>query len=401
MTEADTEDRPFVDYLAPFEAFQAYGLRGGTIYRGRVRPEFARDREALRQLLDAAPGTHRLENIDGRLYLTLRTYHGPRPRQRLWLHITLLLIAIVTIVGAGADLSRMYGRDSPAHDDKTQLHPFEFALESMARVLDGKTEEISAYLWPDFANYMARGIPYAVALLFVLLSHEMGHFVAARRYGVDATLPFVIPAPFLFGTLGAIIKMRSPIAHRRSLFDIGAAGPIAGLVASVVVCVIGLSMSSYVPESTMIGQPFRFGTSVMYRGLARLAMGPPPTAPGVHVLNLDPVAIAGWFGLFVTFLNLMPLGQLDGGHICYALLGRRQRYVGYAAFALLVGMGYLFVGWLVLAALVLLLLRIKHPPVMDESVRLGPVRTAVGIVIIILFLLMFVPVPLVLSRYWG
>ncbi len=397
MSDADKkrdQTDPTADYLAPFETFSAYELRQGMFYRGRIRPEFAENRTELERLLRTAPGEHKLEEIDGRLYANLRTYDGQfRPHRRLWLHVTLLVLTIITTMGAGAELSNPNPREMA-------LLPFEFVVDSTTCALLGDWDELVRHIWPEFARKMATGIPYALALIFILLSHEMGHYIAARKYGIDATLPFFIPAPFLFGTLGAIIKMRSPITHRRSLFDVGAAGPIAGLIASIIVCCIGLGLSTYVPRATAGDPSLMLGWSPMLSALTTLVLG-----PGLDgwVVELHNVAIAGWFGLFVTFLNLMPLGQLDGGHVWYALIGRKQRYVALAAMTLLFAMGYVFQfpGWLMLAAFVLLVLHVYHPPVMDESVSIGPVRVIIGIVLILAFLLMFTPQPIVVVEFGG
>jgi membrane-associated protease RseP (regulator of RpoE activity) len=391
MEDRTAEPPGFVDYLAPFETFQAYSIRGGTIYWGRIRSTYASDRGELRRVLRAAPGEYCLEELGGRLYATLRTYRGRRPPLRLWLHVLLLLFTIVTTVGAGVEFTRQF--EGKRHR-LVAVTPFDFAAESVGLAAAGRWSELAG-VWPDFAAEMQKGLLYASALLFVLLAHEMGHYLMARRYGVDATLPFLLPAPVLFGTFGAIIRMRSPVTHRRALFDVGVAGPIAGIVAGLIVAVIGLKMSAYgqPPMRTAGPDPaFALQSSALFRFLAGLALGPKP--PG-HVLRFHPVAVAGWFGLFVTFLNLLPLGQLDGGHMWYALIGRGQRYVGWAAFVLLLGMGWVFFGWVVLAVLVALFLRVRHPPLMDESVRLGPLRTLIGIGVIVLFLLLFIPEPVV------
>jgi len=387
MGEVSDAGEGSVDYLAPFETFQAYSLRRGMVYRGRIRTEFAGDRARLARILDTAPGTYQIEQMDGRVYATLRIYHDGPPKQRLWLHITLLALTVITTLGAGAELAK----DNPR---PLALVPFEFALESLTATFIGEGSRVVADLWPDFVDEMETGVPYAAALLFILLAHEMGHYLTARKYGVDATLPFLIPAPFFFGTLGAIIKMRSPIVHRRSLFDIGVAGPIAGLVASVIVCVIGLSLSSYQSVNLAPAGSIALGASPLFGALVRGMLGP---GGEMLVVQLHPVAVAGWFGLFITFLNLMPLGQLDGGHVWYALMGKKQRYVGLVAFALLVVMGLRFPGWLVLAILVLVLLRIGHPPVMDESVRLGWGRN-VGLAVIVVFVLLFIAEPIVVPH---
>ena len=373
-----------VDYLAPFESFRAFAIRNGVVYRGRIRAEYAGDREALGGILSRG-GEFTLEELDGRLYATIRAFRR-RPKRRLWLHITLLVLTIITTVGAGAEMTQ-------THPEELALIPFNFVVDALTDMTMGAWGRIADSLWPEFARAMVSGIPFAAALLFVLLSHEMGHYLMARRYGADATLPFLLPAPFFFGTVGAIIRMRSPMVHRRALFDVGAAGPLAGLAASLIVCVVGLRMSQYVPVSAEPHLPFELGRSALLAGLERLVMG---AAPPMSRVELSPVAIAGWFGLFLTFLNLMPLGQLDGGHVWYALVGRWQRWVGWTAFTALLGMGavYRYGLWVFVAVLALVVVRVKHPPVMEEWVPLGRWRVAVGVLVIVFFVLLFLPEPI-------
>jgi len=376
-----------VDYLTPFETFRAYAIRGGTVYRGRIREEFAADRALLARALGTAPGEVTVERIDGRLYATVRIYRGRAPRRRLWLHAALLLLTIATLVGAGAEMTR------PTPPRLFARFPLAFAIEGLALVADGEALELTQSFWPDLADEVRRGLPYATAVLFILLAHEMGHYLAARRHGVDATLPFLMPAPFVFGTFGAVIRMRSPIPHRRALFDVGVAGPLAGLIVSVLVCVAGLGLSRYVPVSAGHGVFLELGDSALLKGLTRLVLGP---AREGSVVAAHPVLVAGWFGLFLTFLNLMPMGQLDGGHLWYALLGRAHRHVSLVTGALLVGMGvaFAFPGWLVFALAAFLLFRGRHPPVMDQSIPLGRGRWVLGVLVAVVFLLLFMPEPI-------
>ena len=385
MSESEQSTESTANYVEAFETFGACRLRHGVMYRGRIRADLAEDTDALHRTLAAAPGEYHIEELDGDTYATIQVYRpGKKPRQRLWLHIGLLLLTVITALGAGAELA------SP-HPRGLSLIPFEFVLDSTAHLFEGEGAVVVQELLPRFLVDMQAGVPYAAALLFILLAHEMGHYIAARRYGIDATLPFVLPAPLFFGTFGAVIRMRSPIAHRRALFDIGIAGPIAGLVASFIVCFIGLRLSSYVPIAEAPHLPFELGRSAVFRVMSCSALGP---GGPEDMLLWHPVLIAGWFGLFLTFLNMLPLGQLDGGHVWYALVGSKQKHVGIAAFALLVGMGVIFLGWMVLALLVLLVLRIAHPPVIDESVSLGPGRRILGAVTIVLVALLFIVVPI-------
>lgn len=238
-----------------------------------------------------------------------------------------------------------------------------------------------------------RGLPFSVTLLAILLAHELSHYLSSRKHMVDATLPYFIPAPTIFGTFGAFIKMKSPIATRNALMDIGASGPIAGFVLSVFASVIGLFFSKVVPVSSVSGG-FRFGDSLLFAGLSRLIVGPLP--PNYDVL-LNPIAFAGWIGFFVTSLNLIPVGQLDGGHIVYAFLGERHKNLSRVLIGGLVILGlFTWGGWMVWAIL-LLILGFRHPPIMYSEIPLDPKRKLIGWAAIIIFVLTFIPVPVAIT----
>jgi Zn-dependent protease len=231
---------------------------------------------------------------------------------------------------------------------------------------------------------------YAFVLLLILSAHEMGHYLACRHYGISATLPFFVPAPTLIGTLGAFIKIRDPITRRRRLFDIGAAGPLAGFALAVPALAIGLAFSKIVPTLPREGGTLLFGEPLIVKliGLAALS----GSGPGFDVI-LHPVAFAGWVGVLVTALNLFPMGQLDGGHIAYAVLGTRSRRLAQAFLIAFAVMGVLFwVGWFVWALLILVL-GLKHPRVWDETAPLGRGRTWLTIGLALVFLLCFIPDP--------
>jgi membrane-associated protease RseP (regulator of RpoE activity) len=263
------------------------------------------------------------------------------------------------------------------------------------------------------ANVLAGGLPFAASLIAILLTHEMGHYLVARRYGVWATLPYFIPIPFGFGTLGAVIRMKSAIPSRRAALDIAAAGPLAGLAVALPLLAWGLAHSSVVavphPTVDAIASPYAalrawlegrpaggveslvFGDSVLTLAMQHLVVGPLP--PGMDVY-LHPVALAAWIGLLVTTLNLVPMGQLDGGHILYALLGRRGAHVASRIVSWgLLGAGlFLSWNWLVWWGLTRFLVGARHPPSLDEA-PLDGVRQAVAVLSIVLFVLTFVPVP--------
>ncbi len=237
---------------------------------------------------------------------------------------------------------------------------------------------------------IVKGLPFSVTILSILLAHEFSHYAASKRHRVSATLPYFIPAPTIFGTMGAVIKMKSPILTRDALVDIGASGPIAGFVVAVVASVIGLSLSDVVAlKDTTEG--YLLGDSLLFRLLSLMVLGSIPEHADVL---LHPVAFAGWIGFFVTALNLIPVGQLDGGHIAYALIGERHTAVSKVLVALLAVMGiFLWPGWLVWAAL-MLFLGFRHPPIIHAHLPLDPLRRRIGITSLIIFILTFTPVPI-------
>lgn len=243
------------------------------------------------------------------------------------------------------------------------------------------------------------GLPFAGTLMTILLCHEFSHYVASKKNHTVATLPYFIPAPSIFGTFGAFIKMKSPIVTRSALIDIGASGPISGFIISVAACIIGLHASKMIPLPQAEGT-LSLGDSILFSFLSRIVLGPTPEH---YDILLHPIAFAGWIGLFVTSLNLIPIGQLDGGHIAYAMLGERHRHVSRILVAVLalLGVSSLFgfpgwEGWLVWAIL-MLALGIKHPPVLYWESPLDPKRTAAGLLALAIFIVTFIPSPFKVS----
>jgi membrane-associated protease RseP (regulator of RpoE activity) len=231
-----------------------------------------------------------------------------------------------------------------------------------------------------------RGIPFAGALLFILTTHELGHYLLSKVHRVPASLPLFIPGPPHFiGTFGAIIRMRGPILSRRALFDIGIAGPLAGFAVAVVALIVGLNLSTVVDRTATFG--LQLGEPLLLQFMSWLVIGPLPPESDVV---LHPIGFAAWFGLFVTSLNLI---QLDGGHVAYALWGRRQRTLALAFLPILLVLG--FVGWpgWFLWAFMAGLWGLGHPPVMDPDVPLGRSRTIVGWIGLAVFVVTFAPVP--------
>jgi membrane-associated protease RseP (regulator of RpoE activity) len=240
------------------------------------------------------------------------------------------------------------------------------------------------------------GVPFAASLLAILGVHELGHYAFGRRHGLPVTLPYFIPVPpvppFLLGTLGAVIRLRGAVRDRRGLFDMAVAGPLAGLVVAVPIYALGLRLSAVIPVPPDFSGVV-FGDALLPKLIERLVVGVLP--PG-HDILLHPVGVAAWFGFFVTALNLIPAGQLDGGHIAYALFGRRHALISKLAVAGLVVIGVSFgsVNWLVWAALIVALMGFRHMPTMDDVTALDPGRRALGLFALLLLALLLPPVPL-------
>ncbi len=235
-----------------------------------------------------------------------------------------------------------------------------------------------------------KGLPFSIALLLILLFHEFSHYIASKKHHIEASLPYFIPAPTLFGTFGAVIRMKSPITTKNALIDIGASGPIAGFIISVVVTIIGLSLSQVMPVHDTANL-ISLGDSLLFKGLIRTIIG---TVPDNHDVFLHPVALAGWIGFFVTSINLIPVGQLDGGHILYALLGEKHKVFSKILIGLMFIMGFLlWEGWIVWGVL-LIILGFRHPPIVYSDMPLDPRRKIIGWISLAIFVLTFIPIPI-------
>lgn len=289
----------------------------------------------------------------------------PKFQDRRWLHALLLLLTVATATLAGADHYLAFLADF-------NLPPPRIALGSL----------------------LIRGFWYSGTILTILGCHELGHYLACRYYNIDASLPFFLPAPFvLTGTLGAFIRIREPIPTKRMLFDIGIAGPIAGFLVAVPALVIGLAMSHVAKlPADFVG--FELGEPLLFKAVSALLWG---SIPDGYSLNLHPVAFAAWFGLFATALNLFPIGQLDGGHISYAVLGRRSTYVTLAMVVVAIVLAYFSKSWLVWTGLLVMMLVMfgpRHPRVFDEDVPLDATRVRLAIFALVVFVLCFTPAPI-------
>ena len=339
-----------------------HGARGNAfIFGGQLRVEPGRARDLLEHRLRPHGYAPFINREHGHTWIQVLPLGQVAERSRPGLNLALFVLTVLSTLAAGSMVAGSF--------PWVTFDPF----TEPARLLDG--------------------LPFAFTLLAILGTHEFGHYFTARAYGASVSLPYFIPAPpplFLFGTLGAVIRMRSPARDRNSLFDIAAAGPLAGLVIAVPALWLGLGWSrvAAVPE----GGAMSFGDSLLMRFMTWLMFGHIPAGMDVFV---HPVALAGWVGLFVTALNLFPVGQLDGGRIAYALVGPQHRKVSLATFAALIALGVISgsLNWIVFAGLIALLIGFHHSPPLDDVTPLSPGRYAVGVMCLLLLVLLIPPVP--------
>ena len=294
-------------------------------------------------------------------------YRAPAPQRqgdRVWLHLLLLLLTLAstTLVGAAHYASFMS----------------DFGTRPVIQT--------SRLIW--------NGLPYSLTILGILGAHEMGHYLACRYYKIDATLPFFLPMPLvLTGTLGAVIRIRQPILYKAPLFDIGIAGPIAGFLVAVPALFCGLALSTTLPvPRNFVGA--ELGEPLLFRAAEWLVWG---TLQHGHDINLHPVALAAWFGLLVTALNLFPIAQLDGGHISYAVFGRYSTRITLAATLVVASLVLVSLSWLVWTILLVAMLVFvgpRHPPVIDEDAPLDRTRLVLAAFALIMFVICFTPAPI-------
>jgi membrane-associated protease RseP (regulator of RpoE activity) len=290
----------------------------------------------------------------------------PRLRDRYWLHGLLFLLTLVSTTVVGAGLAESFAANRPTS--------FDGDFYGYVR------------MWHDPA-FLLQGLPFSLTLLTILMAHEMGHYLTARYYRVDVSLPYFLPAPTLIGTMGAFIRIRSAIYSKRALFDIGIAGPLAGFVVLLAPLAVGLSLSRVSP-GVVHHSDLIFGNPLLLRLFEMVAF------PGVPAgdIYLHPVARAAWVGLLATALNLLPIGQLDGGHILYSFAGEKTRWLSRIAVAALVVMGFYFAySWLVWAVL-LFFFGMRHPVIYDPY-PIGRRRTWLGAAALAILILTFTLSP--------
>ena len=310
------------------------------------------------------------------------------PRQRYWLHALLLLATCFTTLVTGARMQYNFEHDRPA---------LSFSDEPIA----GESIPFFPLLW--IHSHPARllgGLPFMATLMLFFMAHEMGHYLYCRRYGIYATLPFFIPMPTLIGTMGAVILIRSRIRSRTALFDIGIAGPIAGFVVALAALLVSLGLSKPMHQGAgqveyLLGYPLIFHVAHGFlRSIGQLH-GPAASLP-LDRLLLHPTAIAAWVGMLATSLNLLPGGQLDGGHIVFSISPQAHRFISRLTILILLPMAYfLWTGWLIWA-IVLWLSRLRHPE-LAEWPRVSGLRTGVAAFALLMLVLTFTPAPITQS----
>jgi len=292
----------------------------------------------------------------------------PTPSRR-WVNVALFALTVVSVLFTGA-------------------------------VVDSDAETLWALLI-DGLSHLDRGLPAGIALMVPLLAHEFGHYFTARHFGLPATLPYFIPLPFPLsplGTMGAVIRMKGPMSNRKTLLAVGAAGPLAGFLVAVPFLILGLALSpvaDFDPQ-TGLGIPqagvMLEGNSLLYGGLKLLMFGQWLPGGGKDVM-LHPIAFSAWAALLVTAINLIPAGQLDGGHIAYALLGEKARWLTWAMLGITAAMGMVWQGWW-LWALLIWLFGQQHAAPLDDITPLTARQRALAVLALVIFVLTFIPVPL-------
>lgn len=366
-----------IEVLEPYLiVWRTIALRDREVIDALVDPSHAGPSPQLRAALASWPGRYDWsDENDGRHLILTRRTDTPYP-EAWWFHALLLVATVFCTTYAGA--------------------VFRGALDpSVMFVWSGLVR-----LDPDFLRRLIQGLTFSVPLVAILLTHELGHYFTARRYLLDTSPPFFIPLPFLpgwfIGTLGAFIRLRTILSDRRQLLDVGIAGPIAGFLLAVPVFWFGLRHSTPLspdfPVSGLVvrlGVPVEVGHSLVTLGVQYLA------GLGGQSLELHPIAFAGWFGIFVTMLNMLPIAQLDGGHILYAAAPRWHARVAVVIWGVLAVLGFLWLGWGLWAVLILILARgqLRHPPVLDVYRPLPAGRRWLLLVALLLFVVTFAPVP--------
>jgi membrane-associated protease RseP (regulator of RpoE activity) len=348
------------------------------IFRGQIHGDVDAAFECITERFSALGYTAMLQDQsdEGHEIAAIKGEFNRRPG-RVWVNVALFLATLLSVIYLGA---------------LNELDP---------GMLKGLSDlQVMALPLTD-VRYLLSGLPFAGTLMSILLAHELSHYFVARRYGSPVSLPYFIPMPLsLMGTMGAVIVQRSPMRNRKALFDIGVAGPLGGLIVAIPLLILGLLLSDVQGPPTDVDVVLQEGNSLLYLGIKYLIFGKVLPSNGEDVW-LHSVAFAAWGGLLVTMINLIPVGQLDGGHVSYALLGRRAQTLGYVVIAAMIAWG----GWLMVSGneaggfwmtwgFLNMFLNPRHPPPLNDATKLNWQRVTLGLLVLAIFVLLFMPAPL-------
>jgi len=337
-----------------------YGSKDDVLLRGNLISPFRLSKTDISNKIAYLPGKAEVLVTEPKVVVRVRPPGEVSARKIPWLNIILFLLTLGLTLIAGAYHAGVDFIGNP---------------------------EI---FWQDPLKLVLAGMPFSFSLLGILLFHEFGHYIASRLHGVTVTYPYFLPFPNPLGTMGAFIRLKSPFINRNQLLDVGAAGPLAGMLVAIPVVIWGFAHPTFIPEnSDMLGMTY-LGDSLLLTAIINLVQ---PHVPEGFIAVMHPVAFAGWVGFFVTMLNLLPIGQLDGGHIVYAMFGKHQVKITYVVMFTMAILSFWWFGWLVWIFLGLVLVKTKHPPTMLDEIPLDKKRLAIGYFCLLLFILCFIPIP--------
>lgn len=337
-----------------------YGSKHEMLFRGNFIPDRPAVAAEILEKIYHLPGKAIIETTTPSIVIRIRMPDKAEERLLPSTNIVLFILTICTTLLVGANMAGVDFISSPN------------------------------ILWGNPFLIVEKGAPFSFSLLTILLFHEFGHYIASRKHGVNVTLPYFIPFPSMIGTAGAVIRIKSPFMNRRQLFDVGAAGPLAGIFIAIPIAIWGLSEPVFVSELIDKSELINLGEPLLFSFIARLVE---PSPPEGYIAVINPVAFAAWVGFLVTMLNLLPIGQLDGGHIMYAMFGKNQAKISLVIFLALVVLSFWWLGWVFWAFLLFLLFRGKHPPTVLDEIPLDNKRMAIGYLCIVIFILCFMPIP--------
>jgi membrane-associated protease RseP (regulator of RpoE activity) len=351
----------YIDSLSDLISIDViYGGVGEIILKGQLKDEMLVSNELIEDRLRGLPGSSQLLTSRPKVVIRVQVAGEIGKRPFSWLNIVLFILTVFSTILSGAGLEGMDILGKPS------------------------------LIWNNPLDVLKAGIPFSFALLGILLFHEFGHYILSRRNGVKVTLPFFVPFPNFVGTLGAVIRSKSPFINRRQLMEVGAAGPLAGVVLAIPLLIWGMAHPRYVPEPPGLDGMINLGSSLLIYAIDKLFS---PVPPEGMISIMHPVAFAGWVGLLVTMLNLMPISQFDGGHILYALFGKIQHKLAYLFIAILVALSFYWMGWLIWIAFGFLF-KPSHPPTVLDDIPLERKHKIIGYACILLFIICFMPVPI-------